>query len=340
MQRNFYAELPLFTRFEDVTHAQNYAEVPSGWWVLIGDVVGSTQAIEAGRYKEVNVVGASIIIAVLNAADDIELPYSFGGDGAALLVPEAVLVAAKDALRGTRRMARDSFHLELLIAAIPVEDIRRGGKNVRVAKFGAARNFAQSMFNGGGIAEAERMAKDTATRGTYEIAEEAIPVDANFSGLECRWQGIPARSGETISLLVQVHRDAGGNTRKILDGVLGDIGAAYGGGSEAQPVSPEQLQLCLSSDCAAAELGVRAYRRGALYKAMLARLIRLQSRLAGWMMALRLRVAGVEWGNYRRDVVAHTDYRKFDDTLRMVLDSTPEQRARYTKYRPQAPSGE
>ena len=95
MQRNFYANLPLFTRFEDVTHAENYTEVPSGWWVLIGDVVGSTQAIEVGRYKEVNVVGASIIIAVLNAAGDIDLPYSFGGDGAALLVPEAVLPAAK-----------------------------------------------------------------------------------------------------------------------------------------------------------------------------------------------------------------------------------------------------
>jgi len=328
VQQNFYAELPLFTRFEEVTRPANYTAVPAGWWILIGDVVGSTQAIEAGRYKEVNVIGASIIMAVLNAADEVDLPYSFGGDGAALLVPQTVLAAARQALRGTRRMARESFSLELLIAAVPVEDIRRAGKDLRVAKFGASKHFAQSMFNGGGIAAAERIAKDPATRAGYEIAEEANAAGADFSGLECRWQGIPARSGETISLLVQVQRDAAERTQAILDAVLADIGAIYGDGAEAQPVNAEQLKLCLTNRCTAAELGVRAHGHGALYKSLLARLLRLQTWMADRMMALGLRVGGMQWGNYKSDVVAHTDYRKFDDTLRMVLDSTPDKRLR------------
>jgi len=155
LQRNFYSELPLFTRFAAVTHAENYTEVPAGWWILIGD-------------------------------------------GAALLVPEAMLPAARKALLGTRLMARESFGLELLIVAVPIEDIRRIGRNVPVAKFGASRNFAQSMFNGGGVAEAERIAKDPGTRARYEITGEDDPAGANFSGLECRWQGTKTNSGRNI----------------------------------------------------------------------------------------------------------------------------------------------
>jgi hypothetical protein len=328
MPGNFYADLPLFTRFNEVTHPENYTEVPDGWWVLIGDVVGSTQAIETGKYKEVNVIGASTIMAVLNAAGDVELPYTFGGDGAALLIPREVLPAARQALCGTRRMARESFGLDLLVGAVPIEDLRRRGKNLRVAKFGASMNFAQSMFNGGGIAEAERMVKDPATRASYEIIEDAASGGADFSGLECRWQGIPARSGETISLLVQVHRDALARTQEILDGVIAEIDAIYGNGTEAQPVSAAQLQLCVDSHCADTETRVRAHGRSGFYKMLFAAFIRAQTWLGAQLMARGLRAGGVDWGTYKSDVVAHTDYRKFDDTLRMVLDSTATQRIR------------
>ncbi|MFM9970806.1 MAG: DUF3095 domain-containing protein [Burkholderiales bacterium] len=328
MHRHFYAQLPLFTRFEEVTRPNNYSLLPDDWFILIADVIGSTQAIEAGRYKDVNVVGASCIIAVLNAAEKIAVPYTFGGDGASILVPQALLDKTKQALCGTRRMARDSFGLELLIAAIPIADVRALGKDVSVAKFGTSKHFSQAMFSGGGVAEAERLAKNLTTRGKYEILEEGKQNDADFSGLECRWQGIRSRGGETVSLLVQVHRDAVARTEEILDGVLADIGNIYGGGSEAQPVSAEQLNLCLRPDCVAAELGVRAHGMSAFAKALLARALRLQTWMADRLMAFRVKWGGIDWGQYKNDVSANTDYRKFDDTLRMVLDSTPEQRAR------------
>ncbi|MSQ50654.1 MAG: DUF3095 domain-containing protein [Betaproteobacteria bacterium] len=336
MHRHFYAQPRLFTHFEEVTRPANYTALPDDWVILIADVVASTQAIEAGRYKEVNVVGASCIIAVLNAAGKIAVPYTFSGDGASLLVPDFLLTQARQALRGARRMARDSFGLDLLIAAIPIADVRAAGKDVSVAKFGASKDFAQAMFAGGGVAEAERFAKNPETRHKYEIIENTGPAgatvedqaSADFSGLECRWQGIQARGGETISLLVQVHRDAVARTQDILDSVLADISAIYGGGSEAQPVSTEQLNLCLGKHCVTAELAVRAHGRGALYKAFLAVTLRLQTWIADRAIALRVTVGGVNWGNYKTEVVANTDYRKFDDTLRMVLDSTTDQRAR------------
>ena len=241
MHRDFYAQLPLFTRFEEVSRPANYTSLPGDWSILVADIVASTKFIEAGRYKEVNVVGASSIIAVLNASGNIALPYTFGGDGASILVPEAILAQARQALCGTRRMARDSFGLDLLIAVIPIADVRAAGKDVSVAKFGASRDFAQAMFAGGGVAQAEHFAKNPETRHKYEIIENTDPegkadneqAGADFSGLECRWQGIQARSGETISLLVQVDRDAETRTQEILDSVLADISAIYGRGSEA-----------------------------------------------------------------------------------------------------------
>jgi len=83
---NFYASLPALTQFIELTDHRNYASFPGDWYVLITDVVNSTQSIEAGYYKEVNLLGASSIIAVLNQTIQVEIPFVFGGDGAFLVV--------------------------------------------------------------------------------------------------------------------------------------------------------------------------------------------------------------------------------------------------------------
>jgi hypothetical protein len=328
MSRDFYATLPLFTRFEALTRTENYSPVPDDWIVLIADVVGSTAAIESGRYKDVNVVGASCIMAVLNAAEKLDIPYVFGGDGASLAIPPEFAIPAREALRGTRRLARESFNLELLIGAVPVADIRAAGKELRIAKFGATMSYAQAMFTGGGVAEAERMVKNPDTRGLYAIPDDDEIAEANFGGLECRWQGIKARGGETISLLVQVHAQAASRMSEILEAVLADILDIYGEGSQAQPVSSAQLNLCTSNDCIAPEVSVHSLGHGRLYRYLLEKQLRLQTWIGRVLMDLKIRAAGVAWGRYKEDVAANTDYRKFDDTLRMVLDSTAEQRAR------------
>jgi hypothetical protein len=43
-------------------------------------------------------------------------------------------------------------------------------------------------------------------------------------------------------------------------------------------------------------------------------------------LAKGLTFGGIDWGKYRSDVIANTDYRKFDDVLRHVLSGTPSQR--------------
>ncbi len=76
---DFYAALPLLTDLTEITHAQNFVVVPADWFILISDIIGSTNAIAAGGYKDVNLIGACSIISILNIAKEIEIPFIFGG---------------------------------------------------------------------------------------------------------------------------------------------------------------------------------------------------------------------------------------------------------------------
>ncbi|MFN8791305.1 MAG: DUF3095 family protein [Bdellovibrionales bacterium] len=87
MSETFYRDLPPFTDFESVLDARHYQEAPSDWSLILTDIQGSTVAIEQGRYKHVNMIGAASITCVLNHLKPLEIPFVFGGDGATLLVP-------------------------------------------------------------------------------------------------------------------------------------------------------------------------------------------------------------------------------------------------------------
>ena len=59
--RDFYKQLPVLKHFIDITDCDNYTSLPSDWYIALTDVRGSTVAIENGRYKDVNLLGASSI---------------------------------------------------------------------------------------------------------------------------------------------------------------------------------------------------------------------------------------------------------------------------------------
>jgi len=73
---NFYANLPVFLDFMCVADENNFHDVPSDWLVVVSDIKGSTKAIESGRYKDVNILGASSIIAVLNCVQTLRDTYT------------------------------------------------------------------------------------------------------------------------------------------------------------------------------------------------------------------------------------------------------------------------
>lgn len=58
---DFYRNLPGFNEFPNVTDLSLYRPLPDDWCIVITDIKGSTKAIEDGRYKDVNMMGAACI---------------------------------------------------------------------------------------------------------------------------------------------------------------------------------------------------------------------------------------------------------------------------------------
>ncbi len=102
----FYEDMPSFDDFAGFTDLGRYRPLPGDWQVVIADIRGSTKAIAQGRYKDVNMMGAACITAVLNARKTFDpvtvVPYVFGGDGATLAVPSFAVAEVRQALMRTR----------------------------------------------------------------------------------------------------------------------------------------------------------------------------------------------------------------------------------------------
>src|SRR3954470_15967498 len=162
---NFYAGLPVFDRFARLMDPSVYTPLPDGWVLGLSDIVRSTAAIAAGRYKAVNSAAAAVIAAVANALHDNECPFVFGGDGASFALPAEHASLGREALAGVAAWVRDDLDLEMRIALVPIEFIRAQGFDVRVARFAPSPDVSYAMFAGGGLAYAETQMK----AGTFRI---------------------------------------------------------------------------------------------------------------------------------------------------------------------------
>jgi hypothetical protein len=323
-----------------VTDPSVYAPVPADWHVAITDVVGSTDAIAAGRYREVNLVGASSIIALLNLEEDVDLAFAFGGDGAAVLLPPALVEAARPVLADTRRMAAEEFDLSLRVGVVPVRAVREDGYDVRVARLRVAEACHQAMFAGGGVAHAETLVKDERTADRYAVSPEAAGGEADFSGLECRWQDIPSPRDETVALVVQATTGSEADDRAVYRRVLDRIETVYGGADRYRPLSFDVMKPSFSLEKLSGEARVRqrggGWRRRAYEaeiwgrNAILKYLLPRQVETGGADRAGT--ESGVRWDQYVERLVATSDFRKYDDTLRMVIAGTEAERTALTDF--------
>ncbi|WP_283810584.1 DUF3095 family protein [Bradyrhizobium sp. Y-H1] len=198
----FYEALVRFDSFDDVVRRDRYSPLPDDWIIAVTNVSQSTEAIEQGRYREVNTVDAAVLSAVSNALPDLQFPSTFGGDGASFAAPAAYSSIIKDTLAGTAAGAEDALGLTLRIAVIPIADIRAQQLDVLVARFAPSANVTYAMYAGGGVAWAERELK----QGAYTVPRAPMGVTADLTGLSCRFAPIGTKRGVILSLIV-VPRD-------------------------------------------------------------------------------------------------------------------------------------
>jgi hypothetical protein len=322
---DFYQSLPVLERFIDLADPTHYRTAPADWYVVITDVAGSTVAIERGQYKAVNVLGASSIMAVLNALAPLEVPFVFGGDGAVLLVPPSALGQARDALLGLRTIAQEAFGLTLRVGVVPVAALAPE-MPVKVAKFRLTPTYCQANFLGGGITYAEYLIK---TDPLYRLEREGNPAAANLAGLECRWRAIPSQPGHTLSLIVTAPRRGASLSPDLFQEVLARIQSLYGDPPSYHPVALNRLTVSLNPLQLSAEVKAHRPRSGRWIYWVRAY---LEAVLGYGFMALGIKAGGVDWGRYRQEVWAASDYQKLDDSLRMVMAGTPAQTQQLTDY--------
>lgn len=328
---DFYANLPALGQFMDLTQPEHYQDAPDDWYVLISDITGSTQAIAEGRYKEVNLLGASSIIAVLNAVAPIDLPFVFGGDGASLLVPPALLLPGREALIGVRHLARTAFKLELRVGAVPVAVIK-ARYPLKVAKFQLTPQHCQASFIGGGITYAADLLK------TEPLYRFEWPLDprrdrpADLTGMECRWQEIPSPQGQTLSLIVAATPGQTQSQDAVYAQVLRNLEKIHGNAKNYHPIARSALKLTFQPQKLLAEVKARAASPSWWHRLQYLLQVWVENLLGTILMGLGLEAGGVDWKRYQDEVPTASDYQKIDDVLRMVIASTPDRTQKLLDY--------
>jgi hypothetical protein len=313
---DFYASLPFFHEFTQVTNPDLFRPLPAGWVVGLADVVQSTQAIAENRYKSVNMAGAAVIVAITNALGDRDFPFVFGGDGASFAVSAADAAKARRALAETATWVKEDLDLSLRIALVPVADIRAHGFDVRVARYAPSKNISIAMFSGGGIAWADAAMK----RGEVAVPPAPPGAHPDLSGLSCRYEEIPTSRGVVLSL---VAAPAPGADAEAFRAAVGHIARLVERTPDASRPVPGQM-LRFKWPPTGLDLEARASRRPG--ESVRARKIKVAVKtfLYFLIMHFGIKVGSFIPARYTSELIENSDFRKFDDSLRMVLDCTPD----------------
>src|SRR5947207_752389 len=310
----FYGSIPVFRGFASLMDPALYSRLPDDWMIGVADIVESTKAIANQRYKAVNMAGAAVIASVTNALEGREFPFVFGGDGASFAVAPDDLERAREALAATAAWVKEDLDLAMRVALVPVSAVRARGLDVRVARFGPSPNLSYAMFSGGGLGWAEAAMK----RGEFVVEVAPSGTQPDLSGLSCRFEEMPATRGLILSVLVVPAANADPTAfRKLIEDIIDLVERSPDAGRPVPPGGPPLRWPPAGMDYAA-----RAARGGSLARRRISVLGR--TLFVYVIMRFGIRVGGFVPKTYTRQVVENSDFRKYDDGLRMILDCTLE----------------
>ena len=312
----FYKSVPVFRDFTRVLDPELYKPLPDDWVIGVADVVQSTKAIRDNHYKAVNMAGAAVIVAVTNALGGRDFPFVFGGDGASFAVPASAADLAHQALARTSTWVKEELNLSLRVGMVPVAVVRTNGADVRVARYAPSENIVLATFSGGGVAWADAAMK----QGKFVVPPSPADIRPDLTGLSCRYEEIPSIRGLILSLLVVPA--SGANPGAFRAAVNDIIRLVEESPKASRPVPGEGPRLKWPSQ--GYEFEARAQRTAGE-----SIVIRRAKVLAWTFLYFLIMRSGIKVGRfapkkYTEQVVENSDFRKYDDALRMVLDCSPD----------------
>ena len=323
---SFYLKIPLMTRFEEVFDSANYRRPPQEWYVVVTDVISSTKAIEAGKYKDVNVSGALAAMAITNYIGTMDFPFLFGGDGMTYIIPDTIVKRVRSILADVRRIARDILNMELRVGLVPLSRVYNDGHELQIARLRVSERYIQAILDGSGVDYAEKLVKDPQTTDEFQVPLD-YPIEraTDLSGFNCRWKPVESPFGETIALIVKARGSsyhAMNDTNKIVYSKIQEI---FGEAKNYRPIRPKNMNIGTTADQLRTHASITSrHTRGIIYQLHL-----LQVRVANIMAKY---VARSRLASSKDTSFINSDFRKFDGTLKMIISCTTENRIRFQNF--------
>ncbi|MEZ5801191.1 MAG: DUF3095 family protein [Nitratireductor sp.] len=310
----FSKALEVADDFSSAFDDASFIPVPDDWLIAVSDVVGSRKAIAAGRYKAVNMAGVAMISAVMNALDSRDIPFVFGGDGAALAFAPQERDMIADAMGKTATFASEELDLDLRLAIVPVSKVRADGFDVRVKPVRVSPAVTNFAFNGGGVSHAEKLMK----AGEFRIGMAAPGARPDLEGLSCRWTPIREEGRNIVSLIVEPSPTISAEpfaaiARELV--AIGNDGAEQSNRCQGRVrVSNGRLKASIMRHAPAGEKIAVCARRLLYFVTLIA-----------WLLdRTGIRIGGFDPVRYREVTALNTDFRKFQDGLRMTVSLSAE----------------
>ena len=323
----FYESLNIVDSLRGVLEASQYKPLPDSWHVLVADIRNSTDAIRLGKYKEVNMAGACILAAINNELGrDKLLPYLFSGDGSMLIIPGNDIDRIKGLLAFCKLAVKNAYDLDMDIGVIPVSKVRTEGHEISVARLKLSDNLDQAVFWGSGVTYAENHIKE------HDLLKNIEPLEADFSGLECRWEQLPSLYDEVSAYIIQAISEEDEESTKVYEECLNRIEAVYGSENDFHPVYNKALNMTASVRSLSVEWKLRVQPPSFLKKIRFILQLAFQYAAGNYLMKFNKKTSETDWGSYKSDLIKQADYKKFGDGLRFVATGTIKQRMELTDY--------
>lgn len=240
---NFYSGLEVHdsTISSLFSDQEKFSELPEDWHILVADIRNSTQAVQNGDHNHVNLVATGCVIAILNLAEanNVAVPFFFGGDGASFLIPEIIREKSLSALEKHNRNTRKNFGFSLAIGSISVSEIYQKNIGLKIARVKSNEALNIPVVLGNGLQYAEEKIKNE------EFSQNIILNEAplNLNGMECKWDKIqpPNEDQEVISLIIAGCEEA--DFSRVYSKVMAKIDKIYGSIGSRKPISVKRLKL-------------------------------------------------------------------------------------------------
>lgn len=329
----FYHNLTPCPGFAAALAGKCFEPVPADWIVVATDVVNSTGAIEAGRYKDVTVAGAISTISVANITGNLRFPFFFGGDGMTFMLPGRYRDDVLSVLADVQQVVKNTAGLTLRAGVVRVAELNRLGGNLSIGKVAVTARYTQAVAAGGALELVDQILKGYLEADITRPPAQPDPdgPTADFTGFSCRWQDIPSTKGETLSLIVEHAGDTGQGyaglaaAQAAIESIVGDVGSVHPLSVEAQNTRASRAVAGAEATyLARADHGVRY----ALHR------IRIWMEVTLVKIAIRTRLPIRAMGKHLRDIrqenIQNADVYKIDGTLKMTIAVTSNQRRQIT----------